>query len=153
VEQQGDGITLTNYGVPEKEAAYIYSLPIEQKKKALGQMTKDNSYEKQLIASPMFGIIAVRDRYMVDQCLRAGRLWQRAHLLATARNIAARPTNEVVELIDIENAEGRQRQTATKLATIIDDSTWQPTFMFRMGYAAGNATKSPRRSLTQVLQK
>jgi hypothetical protein len=62
---------------------------------------KSDTYETQLIASPMFGFIAVRDRYVVDQCLLAGRLWQRAHLLATARGIAARPVNEVVELIDI----------------------------------------------------
>jgi len=153
VEQQRDGITLTNYGVSEKEANYLYSLPISMKKKALEKMSKENSYEKQLIASPLFGIIAVRDRYMVDQCLQAGRLWQRAHLLATAHQIAARPINEAVELIDIENAEGRPRLTEKKLAELINDSTWQPTFMFRMGYSMRNATESPRRSLNQVLQK
>ncbi|MGO8720950.1 MAG: hypothetical protein ACLQMO_17310 [Acidobacteriaceae bacterium] len=110
------------------------------------------AYTKQLTASPMFGVIAVRDRYSFSQCLQAGRLWERAHLLATSRGIAARPINEAVELIDIENAEGRPRVTEPKLARLIGDTNWQPTFMFRVGYAARNAPASPRRDLAQVLQ-
>jgi hypothetical protein len=101
----------------------------------------------------MFGVIAVRDRYAADQCLQAGRLWERAHLLATAEGIAARPINEAVELIDIENAEGRPRVTETKLTELIGDTNWQSTFMFRMGYATASAPASPRRGLAQVLQQ
>ena len=152
VEQHRDGITLANYGLSTHTASLLYALPTPIEKAVLSRMPKD-SYEKQLIASPMFGIIAVRDRYQVDQCLQAGRLWQRTHLLATARGIAARPINEAVELVDIENAEGRPRVTEAKLAVLTSDVTWQPTFMFRMGYAATSAPASPRRGLLQVLQK
>jgi hypothetical protein len=115
--------------------------------------TGKGAYPKLLAASPLFGVIAVRDRYALDQCLQAGRLWERAHLLATAQGIAARPINEAVELIDIENAEGRPRTTEPKLAALIGDPDWQPTFMFRMGYAARSAPASPRRDVTQVLQQ
>jgi hypothetical protein len=116
----------------------------------MARMSK-GSYSKQLTASPMFGIIAVRDRYLVDQCIQAGRLWERAHLLATAQGIAARPVNEAIELIDIENAEGRPRVTEPKLAAFTNDAAWQPTFMFRMGYAAKSVPASPRRGLSRVL--
>jgi hypothetical protein len=54
---------------------------------------------------------------------------------------------------DIENAEGRPRATESKLAALIDDTGWQPTFMFRKGYAERNAPASPRRDLAQVLQQ
>jgi len=152
VEQQRDGITLANYGLSTQAAGLLYTLPTPIEKAILRRMSKDDSYEEQVIASSMFGIIAVRNRYEVDYCLQAGRLWQRAHLLATAHGIAARPMNEAVELIDIENAEGRPRITEAKLAALTNDATWQPTFMFRMGYAAKSASPSPRRGLSQVLQ-
>src|SRR5258708_37747681 len=34
--------------------------------------------------TPVSGFIAVRDRYAQEQCLQAGRIWQRAHLFAAA---------------------------------------------------------------------
>jgi len=155
VEQHRDGITLEDYGVPRPIAALLYCLPTPVETAVIARMAKGAfaAYLKQLTASPMFGIIAVRDRYSLNQCLQAGRLWERAHLLATSRGIAARPINEAVELIDIENAEGRPRVTEPKLAALIADASWQPTFMFRMGYAARSGSASPRRDLAQVLQQ
>ena len=151
VEQQRDGITLRDYGVPHATAALLYSLPVPVELAVMSRTAKD-SYPKQLAASPLFGVIAVRDRYALAQCLQAGRLWEHAHLLATSQGIAARPINEAVELIDIENAEGRPRVTEPKLAALTGDSSWQPTFMFRMGYAAKGAPASPRRDLEMVLR-
>ncbi|MGA2833953.1 MAG: hypothetical protein ABSE55_12855 [Terracidiphilus sp.] len=155
VEQRRDGITLEDYGVPTSIAALFYCLPTPVEKAVIERMAKGAfaAYPKQLTASPMFGIIAVRDRYSLNQCLQAGRLWERAHLLATSRSIAARPINEAIELIDIENAEGRPRLTEPKLAALIGDTSWQPTFMFRMGNAARSGTATPRRDLAQVLQQ
>ena len=60
-----------------------------------------------MLSAPLIGIIAVHDRYDREHCLRAGRIWQRAHLLATARGLAGRPCNEAVEMIDHEKALGR----------------------------------------------
>jgi len=152
VEQHRDGITLADYGAPKPIAGLLYSLPTPVELAVMARTAK-GAYPKLLAASPMFGVIAVRDRYAADQCLQAGRLWERAHLLATAEGIAARPINEAVELIDIENAEGRPRVTETKLTELIGDSDWQSTFMFRMGYATASAPASPRRGLAQVLQQ
>jgi len=152
VEKHRDGITLVDYGAPKSVASLLYSLPIPLELAVMARTAK-GTYPKLLAASPMFGVIAVRDRYATDQCLQAGRLWERAHLLATAQGIAARPINEAVELIDIENAKGRSRVTEPKLAALIGDTIWQPTFMFRMGYAARSAPASPRRGLAQVLQE
>jgi hypothetical protein len=155
VEQHRDGITLEDYGVPTSIAALLYCLPTPVEMAVIERMAKGAfaAYAKQLTASPMFGTIAVRDRYSLNQCLQAGRLWERAHLLATSRGIAARPINEAIELVDIENAEGRPRLTEPKLAALIGDTSWQPTFMFRMGYATKIAPASPRRDLAQVLQQ
>lgn len=155
VEQHRDGITLEDYGVSTSLAALLYCMPAPVEAAVIKRMAKDAfaAYSKQLTASPMFGIIAVRDRYSLSQCLQAGRVWERAHLLATSQSIAARPINEAIELIDIENAEGHPRVTEPKLAKLIGDTGWQPTFMFRMGYAARSASASPRRDLAQVLQQ
>ena len=60
-----------------------------------------------MLSAPLIGFIAVRDRYDQEQCLRAGRIWQRAHLPATARGLAARPSNEAVEMVDHERALGQ----------------------------------------------
>jgi hypothetical protein len=150
VEKYRDGITLTDYGATPLEASVLYSLPDSLEMKVIARTAK-GGYAKLLAASALFGIIAVRNRYSQIQCLQAGRLWERAHLFATANGIAARPINEAVELVDIENAEGRPRVTEAKLAAITGDSTWQPTFTFRMGYAAASAPASPRRGLPQVL--
>jgi len=37
-----------------------------------------------MMTGPLFGLIAVRDRYDRPQTIRAGRLWRRTHLVATA---------------------------------------------------------------------
>jgi hypothetical protein len=97
------------------------------------------------------GIIAVRDRYDREDCLRAGRIWQRAHLLATARGIAGRPCNESVEMIDHEKALALPPHAANLLAELLGDATWQPTFVFYMGYPTLAAHASPRRPVENVV--
>jgi hypothetical protein len=87
----------------------------------------------------------------VAQTLNAGRIWQRAHLLATHHGIAARPSNESVELIDYEQFTGRPKQALDRLTAIIGDAAWQPTFAFLMGYPTLACTASPRREAEQML--
>ena len=100
VEQRRDGITLEDYGVPTSTAALLYCLPTPLEKAVIARTAKAamGAYPKQLAASPIFGVIAVRDRYSLSQSLQAGRLWERAHLLATSQGVAARPVNEAIEL-------------------------------------------------------
>lgn len=102
------------------------------------------AYASLMRTGRLFGVIAVRDRYDIAQTLRAGRFWQRAHLLATERGIAARPANGAVELMDHDN------EPAVRLARFTGDESWQPTFMFYMGHATVEAKASPRRSAGDV---
>jgi hypothetical protein len=150
VERYRDGITLQGYGATSAMARVLYCLPDSAEKAVMAKSAGD-SYPSVLNASALFGLIAVRDRYAIDQCLQAGRLWERAHLLATANRIAARPINEAIELLDIENSQERTRTTEAKLNALTNDPDWQPTFMFRMGYARRPGAASPRRDLLQVL--
>jgi hypothetical protein len=93
----------------------------------------ENGYSKLMLSAPLIGFIAVRDRYAQEQCLQAGRIWQRAHLFATAHGLAARPCNEAVEMVDHERTLGRPASRAALLNEITADPTWQPTFVFYMG--------------------
>jgi hypothetical protein len=92
-----------------------------------------------------------RDRYAQEQCLQVGRIWERAHLFAIAHGLAARPSNEAVEMVDHERALGKPASRAALLNEITRDPTWQPTFVFYMGYPKLLAHASPRRPVQAVL--
>jgi hypothetical protein len=72
---------------------------------------------------------------------------QRLHLTATVHGVAARPINEAIELIDREQRLRRPPRAEAGLAELTGDATWEPTFMFRMGYPLAPAPASPRRSV------
>lgn len=108
------------------------------------------AYADLMHTARLFGIIAVRDRYQRQLTVRAGRIWQRAHLLATARGLAARPANGAVELIDHEHRLGLPADAASQLMKFTKSSAWQPTFMFYMGYATAPAQASVRRAVEDV---
>jgi len=116
-----------------------------------GSHSKKTGYSSLMLSASLIGLIAVRDRYAQDLCLRAGRLWQRAHLFATAQGVAARPCNEAVEMIDHERALDKPASRAALLAQIMGDTSWQPTFVFYMGYPTLTAHASPRRPVEAVL--
>jgi hypothetical protein len=47
---------------------------------ALGGATRaKKGYSKPMLSAPLIGIITARDRYDQENCLRIGRIWQRAH--------------------------------------------------------------------------
>jgi hypothetical protein len=71
--------------------------------------------------------------------------------LATARGLAGRPANGAVELIDLERRLNQAPQSAVRLAAITGDSSWQPTFMFYMGYPTQSSPASARRSVEAVV--
>ena len=104
-----------------------------------------------MMSGRLFGLIAVRDRYDRPQTIRAGRVWQRAHLLATARDLAARPANGAVEIIDHEKRLHLEPKTSARLAQFTADISWQPTFMFYMDYPTRPAAASARRIVHDVL--
>jgi hypothetical protein len=149
VQRSRDGLTIDAFGLSPMAAAAAKAMPAQ----LLNRIAKGQSagYENRMLTAPLIGFIAVRDRYDRAQCLRAGRVWQRAHLFATSRGVAARPCNEAVELVDHERIQGRTPKCLLQLAEITGDPTWQPTFVFLMGYATETAHASPRRSVQASL--
>ena len=142
VQMQRDGLSIDAFGLPPLTAAFLKTLPAPLLRPlvARGQRT---GYKERMLTAPLMGFIAVRDRYDVTQTLNAGRIWQRAHLLATHHGIAARPSNESVELIDYERFMGRPQHALDRLTAVIGDAGWQPTFAFLMGYPTLACTASP----------
>jgi nitroreductase len=150
VQKFRDGLTIDAFGLPPIAAAVSKMMPLWMLQRVASQGEKDR-YSELMLSAPLIGIIAVRDRYDREDCLRAGRIWQRAHLLATARGVAGRPCNEAVEMIDHEKALGKPARRASMLAEVLGDATWQPTFVFYMGYPTLTAGASPRRPIENVV--
>jgi hypothetical protein len=174
-----DGVTLDAVGLPPLTAALAKLMPQEPDPEVAGREWLRATREVQVATAPLLGMIAVGDLYDLPNTLAAGRLWQRLHLLLTANGIAAQPLNQPVEMVDRERALGREPAMAASLAELLvpdamllgdetesdaPDSTatgsgatglgpvaWQPTFVFRAGYAARRAVASPRRSIDDVL--
>jgi nitroreductase len=150
VQKYRDGLTIDAFGMPPRAVAIAKMMPLWMLKWA-GSRGGKNGYAEHMLSAPLIGIIAVQDRYDRGHCLRVGRIWQRAHLLATARGLAGRPCNEAVEMIDHEKALGRPALHAELLGEILGDAAWQPAFVFYMGYPTLTARASPRRSIDSVV--
>jgi nitroreductase len=150
VQSSRDGLTIDAFGLSPIAAAAAKTMPTQLLKRIASKSQK-TGYADRMLTAPLIGFIAVRDRYDRVQCLGAGRIWQRAHLFATARGIAARPCNEAVEMVDHERMQGRTPKYLFQLAEITGDPTWQPTFVFLMGYSTETAHASPRRSVQASL--
>jgi nitroreductase len=149
VQKYRDGLTIDAFGLPPIATAIAKMMSVRMLRWAASRST-ENGYLKLMLSAPLIGFIAVRDRYAQEQCLQAGRVWQRAHLFATAHGLAARPCNEAVEMVDHERALSRPASRAALLNEISADPTWQPTFVFYMGHPKLSAHASPRRPVEAV---
>ena len=149
VQRYRDGLTIDAFGLPPIATGIVKTLP-QRMLGWLGSRSQKDTYSGLMLSAPLIGFIAVRDRYDQQQCLLAGRTWQRAHLFATSKGIAARPCNEAVEMVDHERALGRPASRAALLNETTGDPTWQPTFVFYMGYPTLTAHASPRRPVPWV---
>jgi len=152
VQKFRDGLILDEFGQSPLTVAGVKFMPPQGLRFALKHsLLPKFSYKDLLRATPLFGAIAVRDRYDREQCLRAGRNWQRIHLLTTARHLAGRPVNEAVELVDHQRSLNQEPQAMADLSALIGENRWQPTFMFRLGYPVRQVAPSPRRPVNDVL--
>jgi hypothetical protein len=106
--------------------------------------------ETQLATAPVFGLIAVRDRYDRQSSIAAGRAWQRLHLSAVAAGLAMQPLNQPIEMIDRERQLGSGNDWARRMTEAVGDDG-QATFAFRVGYPAQRAPASARRPLRAVV--
>jgi nitroreductase len=150
VQKFRDGLSIDAIGLPPIATAIGKMMPLWMLRRAASRAPKDG-YANLMLSAPLIGIVAVHNRFDQEHCLRAGRVWQRAHLLATARGIAGRPCNEAVEMIDHEKALEKPAQRAALLGELLGDPAWQPTFVFYMGYPTLMARASPRRPIEKVV--
>ncbi len=104
------------------------------------------------VHAPVLGMILVKDRLDRVQSLNAGRAWQRFHLAATAAGFAAQPLNQPVECVDRNLQLGRADTYQNDLVKLANAPGWQPTFVFRLGFAEKPAPLSPRRPLSDVMK-
>lgn len=151
VQKFRDGLTTDTFGQSSFTTAMMKMMPSSLVEWAWRFKFWHTDYSEVLKATPLFGIIAVRDRYDRVQSLWAGRTWQRTHLWATTRGLAGRPVNEIVELVDHERLRNQPPKAEGFLSDLLGESGWQPTFMFRLGYPIRSAPASPRRPLRDVL--
>jgi hypothetical protein len=150
VQQHRDGVTLDAVGLPPLLNTVAKIAPSPSAEEA-DQQWLDATRRVHVGTAPLFGLIAVNDLYDQATTLRAGRLWQRLHLWATARGVAAQPLNMPPERVDREAELGREPRMAAALARVTGDAAWRPTFVFRMGYADRSARLSPRRPVQAVV--
>lgn len=152
VQKFRDGLIVDEWGASSLTAGIVKFMPYWGTRLAFRhRLLRIMSYTDLLHATPLFGVIAVRDRYDRVQSLSAGRIWQRAHLLATSQGLAGRPVNEAVELVDHERLRNQEPQAEAALYDLTGDKIWQPTFMFRLGYPVRQVSPSPRRPVKDVL--
>jgi hypothetical protein len=145
-----DGVTLDAAGVPPAIAAVAKTLPASSPEKNHGHW-RDATANVHVATAQMFGLIAVRDRYDIEQTLRAGRLWQRLHLWATNQGLAMQPLNQAIEMVDRELEQNKRPAWDKTLEELTGAPSWQSTFAFRAGYAYEAARLSPRRAAESVL--
>jgi hypothetical protein len=150
IQEHRDGVTLDTVGLPPLINAAAKIVPAPSAEQADRQWL-DATRDVHVATAPLLGMIAVRDLYDQPTTLEAGRLWQRLHLWATARGLAAQPLNMPPERVDREAELGKDPRMAAALADVTGDAAWHPTFVFRMGHAESLARLSPRRSLDAVL--
>lgn len=150
IEARRDGVTLDTGGFPPLMTALAKIMPATSAQKSHEywlQITR----EVHAVASPLFGLIAVHNRYDKQQNLLAGGAWQRMHLWATTQDIAMQPVNQPLEQVDRERALRKPPRAAEALAGLTRDPSWQATFAFRAGYPLREAPASPRRDVQDVL--
>lgn len=130
-------------------AKFLPALPAEQSHGTWATQTRDTHVP----TAALLGMISVRDRYDRPQALAAGRLWQRIHLAASAAGLAMHPLNQPVEMVDREKQLGKDAHAERRLAAIVGNASWQPTFAFRGGYATRPAIASARRGVEMVSER
>lgn len=112
----------------------------------------DATRDVHVATAPVFGMLLVRDRLDMAQAIAAGRVWQRLHLALTAQGLAAQPLNQPIEMIDRNQMLGRSDEFSPALGAFARAGGWEPTFVFRLGYASHAAVRSPRRPLEDVVR-
>jgi hypothetical protein len=151
IDRRRNGVTLDASGLPAPlrvAAKLAPSLAEDPNLKHWVRMTRDTHVR----TAAAFGSIAARDPHDVQQRLRAGQLWQRMHLWATANGLAMQPMNQMNERADREQSLAMRRQPySDTLRRFMGDAGWHALMAFRAGYPSEEALPSPRRFPEELL--
>jgi nitroreductase len=145
-----DGLGLGTSGVSPFIATMGAILP-DQSPASEGRFWLQSTRETALPSASVFGLILAADPHDRRTALLAGMAWQRLHLTAVARGLAAQPLNQVPEMIDRERQLGAKPGFARAADALLDDPAWRPTFSFRLGTTQRAAMASPRRPVSLVI--
>jgi nitroreductase len=151
VEAHRDGITIDASGTSRLQTIAGKMLP-DFGAARTDQIWLETTRDVHTATAPVYGLILVPDRMDMPQAIDAGRAWQRLHLAATAQGLVAQPLNQPVEMIDRNQMLGRNDEFGPALAALARAEGWEPTFVFRLGYAEREAPRSPRRPLPDVIR-
>jgi hypothetical protein len=147
IQAKRDGITLDAQSSPAVMTVMGKLLP------PLSQEENDRYWLKALRAqvesAPAFGLICVPDRRDKPALLRAGRLYQRLHLWASASGLAMQPLNQILERIDREQSLRRASAFDADLHHLVP-AGGQVVMPFRFGTPTVESLPSPRRSVEMV---
>ncbi len=145
-----DGVTIDTAGTSRLMTVAAKLLP-DLGAKGIDRIWVDTTRDVHTATASVFGMILVQNRLDMPQAIAAGRAWQRLHLAATLQGIAAQPLNQPVEMIDRHHQVGKTDEFGPALTRLAPGSGWEPTFVFRLGYPARKAPRSPRRPLSDVV--
>jgi nitroreductase len=151
IAQKRDGVTADTAGLSPLMTAIAKLMP-DLDAASADRYWRTMTEETQLATAPLLGLLLVRDRLDMAGAIAAGRAWQRLHLAATVDGLAAQPLNQPVEMVDRDAALGRPDSFGGALAKLASAPGWEPTFVFRLGYAERPAGPSPRRGMAEVLR-
>jgi hypothetical protein len=98
VQRTRDGVTLDAVGLPPLVNA-VAKMPPPPSAEEADQQWLETMQEVHVATAPLLGMIAVQDLYDLPTTLAAGQAWQRLHLWATARGLAAQPLNQPAEMV------------------------------------------------------
>lgn len=145
-----DGLGLATSGVSPFIATMGAILP-DQSPASEGRYWLQSTRETALPSASVFGLILAADPHDRRTALLAGMAWQRLHLTAVARGLAAQPLNQLPEMIDRDRQLGRPPAFARAADALLEDPGWRPTFAFRLGQTQNPAPASLRRPVSMVM--
>ncbi len=151
VDRERSGLTLAGAGLdPVTETFGALMPPIDARSQ--GQYWLNMTRKSSVPTAAVFGMLLVQDPYDRAQSLAAGRLWQRLHLRGAQLGLAMQPLNQIPEIIDRERQLRKPAAMAARIATLLPDQTWRPTFGLRLGYPTRDAAIAPRRALVDAVE-
>lgn len=148
IERHRDGTTLDATGTDAATRFIAKSLSRPSRATA-DRYWLEGTRERQTTGSA-FGIISSSGDNTRAEQLRAGRVYQRLQLWATAHGLAMQPLNQLAERQDREQALGLASRFTRVLHELMANEDARAQMLFRIGFAVDHAFASPRRPLAWV---